>query len=449
MLAARLASGALAVLIAGPDLAAEFTPQDFSAGMPVLTPAGAAAYRFSLPVTVYQTVVYDNLSDLRVFNAQDGEVPLVVTLPSATRTAHAGERELPLFPVHGESIVALDSLRVTMGTQGSTLHLQTRDPRSAAAPELRYVLDGRGLDTAITAISVQWPSDALDFAGKLKIEAGETLGVWHTVIDGAPIANLHANGQQLIERRVELPGVRAKFWQLSWVGTAAPFEFTGASVEPALVAEQPARSRVAATGTAVAGQHGEIDFDLGVHAPVERINLELPTVNSVVSAEVLSRRDAQDSWHTVVRGGFYRLQADSQELRNGPIAVATNTSRYWRVRPLQPVNGIGPGIVRLEAQWRAHEVTFLARGGGPFQLAFGSSAATQAGAGFDALPEGIAVVSATLGAAQVLGGEARLQPPTAPFPWRIAVLWAVLGVGVLSLAGMAYRLSRNVGGRAN
>ena len=445
MRARRIITGLVAALLAASAMAAEISPQDFAYGMPILTPAGAAAYRFALPAEVYQQVVHDNLSDLRVFNAQGSEVPLVLALPGITRPASVNARALPLFPLHGESVATLETLRVTIGEQGSTLNLQAQGTHAAADGVVRYVLDGRGLDTAITAISVQWPDNAADFAGKLRVEAGESLGAWHTVIDGAPIANLHANGQQLIERRVEFPAARARFWQLSWVGTAAPFEFTAASVEPAVAADLSARSRVIVAGTPIADHPGEMAFDLGVRAPIDRINLELPALNTVVSAEVLSRHAATDPWKLVLRSGFYRLQGSGAQLRNGPLELPTNTDRYWRVRPTQPANAVALGGVRLEAQWRAHEVTFLARGGGPYLLAYGSGAVTSAGTGFGALPTGVAIVGTTVGAAQVLGGVSRLRSPSTPFPWKLTVLWAILGVGVVLLAAMAYRLSKAMG----
>ena len=445
MRAAKCLGGVVGLLIAGSVLAADLSPDDFAYGMPVLTPGSAAAYRLALPAEVYQRTVHDNLSDLRVFNAQGEEVPLVLALPAATPPTAASARPLPLFPLRGESVATLDTLRLTIGEQGSTINLQTQGAHAATPGATRYVLDGRGLDAAVTAISVQWPDDAADFAGKLKIEASDSLGAWHTVIDGAPIANLHANGQQLIERRVELPAMRANFWQLSWVGTSPPFELTGAAAEPAVAAGQPARSNLVVSGTPVAGNGGEIDFDLGIRAPVERINLELPSLNTVVSAELLSRARAADPWHVVLRSGFYRLQGTSGELHNGPIDVPSSTDRYWRVRPAQAASAIGSGMVRLEVQWRAHELTFLARGGGPYQLAFGSSAVASAGAVFGALPAGVAIVDTTAGAVQSLGGEERLKPAAAPFPWKVTALWAILGIAALLLAAMAYRLSRNVG----
>jgi hypothetical protein len=441
----KWAIAAVSFLVAPGVFGAELSPRDFAYGTPIRTQGEAAAYRFALPVEVYQRIVRHDLSDLRVFNAQGEIAPLRVTLPSATQPEQARAQAVPLFPLRGTSPAALGTLRVTIGGRGSTLRVQTEGAHAGDSGTLRYVLDGRSVDKPVTAIVVQWPNGAGDFAGKLMIEAGDTLGAWRTVMEAAPIANLHANGQQLVEQRVSFPAVHAKFWRLSWVGTAAPFDLSGASVESAATGTEPVYSRLVVAGNAVAGHPGEYEFDLGAQAPIERINLDLPVLNSVVGAEVLSRRSVKDPWRSLRRSVFYRLNGVGGELRNGPLEVPVSSDRYWLVRLSPADNGIGKGILRMETQWRAHELTFLARGGGPYELAFGSGAVVDAGTVFDSLPTGTSILEATLGATQVLGGPQRLQPPPAPFPWKSTLLWAILGLSILMLAAMAYRLSRNVG----
>jgi hypothetical protein len=438
-------AAAVSFLVAPGVFGAELSPRDFAYGTPIQAQGEAAAYRFALPIEVYQRIVHHDLSDLRVFNAQGEIAPLRVTLPSTAQPQQARAQAVPLFPLRGSSPAALETLRVTIGGHGSTLRVQTEGAHAGDGATLRYVLDGRGVEKPVTAIVVQWPSGAGDFAGRLMVEASDTLGAWHTVIDAAPIANLHANGQQLVEQRVTFPATRAKFWQLSWVGTAAPFELSGASVESADAGAEPVYSRLVVAGNAVAAHPGEYEFDLGAQAPVERINLDLPVLNSVVGAEVLSRRSVKDPWRSLRRSVFYRLNGAGGELRNGPLDVPASSDRYWLVRLSPADNSIGKGSLRLETQWRAHELTFLARGGGPYELAFGSGAVSSAGTGFEALPTGTSILAATLGATQVLGGPQRLQAPPTPFPWKSTLLWVILGLSILLLAGMAYRLSRNVG----
>jgi hypothetical protein len=63
------------------------------------------------------------------------------------------------------------------------------------------------------------------------------------------------------------------------------------------------------TGTQTADRTGEFQFDLGTGPPVDRLNLELPELNTVTEADFLSRSDTKSPWHPVAQGVFYRLQS--------------------------------------------------------------------------------------------------------------------------------------------
>jgi hypothetical protein len=66
----RCAIGVLILsTLASAASAAEPAPADFAFGMPVLTPADAAAYKVALPMGVYRDTVREDLGDVRVFNA--------------------------------------------------------------------------------------------------------------------------------------------------------------------------------------------------------------------------------------------------------------------------------------------------------------------------------------------------------------------------------------------
>jgi tryptophan-rich sensory protein len=87
---------------------------------------------------------------------------------------------------------------------------------------------------------------------------------------------------------------------------------------------------------------------------------------------------------------------------------------------------------------------FVARGAGPFYLAYGSSLAQSAAASLTMLPKNLAIVPASLSSSELSGGESLLQPLVAPFPWKTPLLWTVLIAGAGLLAWMAYRLSKDV-----
>jgi hypothetical protein len=106
---------------------------------------------------------------------------------------------------------------------------------------------------------------------------------------------------------------------------------------------------------------------------------------------------------------------------------------------------MGDGAPKLEATWNAVDVVFLARGNGSFVLAYGNGSAGPANATLGSLLSGVSVLRAKPEAPQSLGGSARLLPGPRVFPWKLTILWIVLGVGVVLLAWMAYRLSRELG----
>jgi hypothetical protein len=428
----------------------ELTPQDFAYGVNAVTTGEAAGYRAPLPLAVYRQLVRTDYSDLRVFNADGKLVPYGLERPNSATTVAGNATALPLFPIRGDSVKALDSVRITIESGGTRLDAQRTGSGEAAQPAVgSYVIDARTIEAPIAAFELTWPQDAADFAGRLRVEVSDNLGNWTTVTDGAPIAQLRAGETRLVERRIEFPAVRSKFWRLSWSGPAAPFEVTAVSAEPARDDVEVARETLAASGVRVPGKPGELEFDLGARLPVDRVNLELPERNTIVEVALLSRASPKDAWHPVARSGFYRLagtDGTAGDLANGALTIAVNSNRYWLVRVDPGAGGIGDGIPKLRVGWLPHDVVFLARGAPPFTLAYGSANAPAVASSLRSIPAGATILPAAFGEPRTLGGESRLHaaPQTRPFAFKTALLWGVLVLGVLILGAMAYRLSREL-----
>jgi hypothetical protein len=224
-------------------------------------------------------------------------------------------------------------------------------------------------------------------------------------------------------------------------GESVPYETRRPSV---LLDSHPATERLSLVrnGAAVADQPGEFTFDIGAPLPIDRINIELPEPNSVVQMEVLSRASEKEPWGLVARRAFYRLRDRSTELQNSDLSVPLVSHRYWLLRLDRP-EGLGRGVPRLRVGWQPHELIFVARGGEPFTLAYGSGTAGSSEAALDAVLPNVRIEPARLAQAVELGGPARLRARSA-FPWRSAALWSVLLLGVGVLAWMAVRLSKEL-----
>jgi hypothetical protein len=417
-------------------------PQDFAFGLPVTTTQAAAAYRFTLPLAVYQGAFREDLGDLRLFNARGVAVPFSLSRAAAQDKIHKPAVALPVFPLREGAHLVIDGIRVTIDSPQSAINLQTQNGHAVAVSASQYILDARAFDAAVSAFQLSWPESAADYSGRVRVEASDDLGSWRTIIAAAPIANLHANGQSLTENHVALTPTTAKYFRITWLGSPPAFELTSVLAEPADSMAEPVRAALEVSGSPDPTDATDYRFDLGARAPVSRVNILLPEANTTVDIEISSRRTSKDPWRLVTRAGFYRLKTPDTEQQNASLEIGADTDRYWRAKisrtPMPP-----QAPLRLHVEWTANELTFLAQGEGPFLLAYGNSAAVGSEADLSHIPSTLQIEPATVGSLQVLGGPSRLIAKSPAFPWMRAVLWGVLLLAVVLLAWMAYRVSRD------
>lgn len=426
--------------------AAELHPRDFAYGMPIETPAAGTAYRFTIPVEVFTKAAHEDLRDVRVFNGGGDAVPYELRQAPPKPTTRAQGPSLPLFPLHGDARATLNGVRVTIRAQGTAVNLQTGAPPADAHVVTSYVLDAREVAQPLSGLQLHWAENAPEFSGTLRIESSDDLGSWHLLKSDAPVIHLMTGGSELIQSRLEFPSTKARFWRLTWVAKTAPFELTSVTAETTLDQPIAPQTMVTVTPSLGAQREGELSFDLGTSLPVTQVNLLLPESNSVRTIELLSRARVTDTWHPVARAEFYRVNTGSSEHANEPIRIPTDTDRYWLARQTRPTAPLGG--LKLQAAWDAMDIIFLAQGAGPFVLAYGNVSVDAAGVTLDPLVKGVTVIQAQAGPSYVLGGADRLRPPPRTVPWRMTILWLALGLGVVLLAWMAYRLSKELGSRA-
>lgn len=469
--------GLLLLLAAGCAAAAELTPQDFAFGVPLQPAAPAAVHRTLLPADVYRRAVRPDLGDLRVFNAGGEPVPHVLRRPAGESAEHRPPVRLALFALRGEAARALDAVRVTIESGRAAVDVQAQGAASARPQATSYVLDARALEGPLAALQLEWPESAAQFAGRMSVEASEDLGTWRSVAAAAPVANLRVGAEQLVERRIAIAPTRARFWRLTWVGDPAPFELTGVQAEPAALRTQIERASLTLSGLPLPDRPGELEFDLGGRFPVDRLDVELPETNTVVQIEVLARASEREPWRVLLRRGFYRLRraevaplarraetaagrfqpakhTSAGELRNAPVELPVTPQRHWLLRIDRAAGGLGAASPRLTVAWIPHELLFVPRGEGPFVLAYGSGSVQPASGALGSVVHeltraqrdgaGIEITEARAGEPFALGGERRLRRPR-DLPWRSALLWSTLVLGVLLLGWMAWRLSKELG----
>jgi hypothetical protein len=174
----------------------------------------------------------------------------------------------------------------------------------------------------------------------------------------------------------------------------------------------------------------------------------------MADAIVESRSDPKASWIRRTQSLFYRIDVDHISLTSPPQVVPITMDRHWRLTVDASESTIGSAVPRLEVGYRPHDLFFVARGNGPFTLAYGSASVKPLQVNVSALFDGISRQPKN-GLERwvmpqrtriLLGGPQRLLPSPQPLPMRRIVLWSVLLAGVLVVAGMAWRLARQLKG---
>jgi len=434
--------------------AARMGPEDFAFGYRIETPASGAIYELALPEAVYAKVIHADLGDIAVFNTAGETVPHAFRRAIQADPVKPEPVKLRIFPVH-EDEAGLNqqlSLKLKADFRTALIELESK-PKTGSETIVAYILDVSELKQAPSQLAVSWDSTSDSFITRVSIASSNDLNHWQPRVDGAALASLHYAGNRLLQNRIDLPAHQDKYLKISW-----PAGRDGASITSmqAIFPEQSgdqARLWNRYSGKRVDNEeHTAFEYEVPAHLPIETINLYLEQKNSLLQGDVYSRQNPQHNWRLHHRGLFYRLEFPETELINPVIPVTTTSDRYWRVEYHSERSSLGTAVPALQLGWKPHQLVFLARGEGPFTLAYGSARVSTKQAPVNSLLdklkqalETLPIEQARLGQTVSPGSMEVLSPEPPSMPWRTWSLWASLVIGVCVLASLAWRLHRQMG----
>lgn len=426
------------------------SPQDFATGLELQLSGSEGLYQLQLPETVYQGVVRADLADLRVFNGAGETVPFQLQRPSAPQPEVW--RQLPLFPLPARAETEPASLRVQIQRDAAGAIIEVRDQAVAlqSGPS-SFLLDASALPSPLTALELDWDEPAqLGGSYRVRVEGSDDLQYWHTLVAEETLLRLQYGGQELVRRRLELRPSKPRYLRLSTAASGPPWQLTAVRALLASASGEPDRQWLSRPGTALNQAKTEYQFDSGGHFPIDRLQLRLPQPNTIVQASLHSRNQEDAPWQRRTAGLLYQLTRDGATLTSPGLTILPCGDRYWLLRLEQ--GSLGQDAPELELGWQPHKLTLLARGQGPFLLAFGSGQVTTGEAAGGLLSQLAAQTGGTgqplpaqLGGQRNLGGAQALttRPPA---DWSTWLLWSCLLLGVVLLAWMAWRLYQQLEG---
>ena len=429
---------------------APLQPADFAYGMVLRTDGNDGVYKVSVPLEVYQVIRYADLRDIRVFNADGEVVPHVVTRSAGAVSVKSESIELPRFPVYAAAQSKLGDLdlKIKRDSEGAVINLNNRSSVAGQNRLVGYLLDGSKVRPAIKEIELQWSDSVASYVGSVTLEASDDLATWRTLAKDAPITRMKFGDHVLDQRRVKFTPSPLIYLRISGDVTREkemPLpELTRVLAIPADMSAETPRTWATIAAQRDANKPGEYEFNIGAQVPIDRLHINLPQMNTLVQAELLARGGEKESWQNVAKTTAYRITQNSRQFNSDDLQINRDARRHWLLRVAQQGGGLGKDNPSLKAGWLADQILFLARGRGPFQLAYGAQGVKSGEVAISALMAvgdgGIHAQSATLGSQIALGGDARLAAVADAFPWKKWTLWGVLGLGVILMGWMALRL---------
>jgi hypothetical protein len=422
--------------------AAAQPPSQFLSSAELSLSGKEALHRVALPFEAYRDARLD-LADVRVFNARGEAMPMAFAGDADLLREVPPLVELPYFPV--TTIAAAPGARgseVTVRAADGTLVSIRSKGGGRVARAAAYLLDATAVKEPVRALHFEWKAGTGAEVVKLRVEASDDLKSW-SALGAGPLVRVENAGRMLSQPRIEFPARTARYLRVTW--DTPGFELTGARAEREALAQPRARARRTVQGT-LGAKPGEFLYDLGARLPVESFRLVPGEANDVIAAAISARGQEKDAWRAVAWAPFYRLRYEDSEKQSPSLEIGRLPARYWMAR-LTP-GATSAAAPMLEVQWRSAQVVFVARGEGPFALAFGNPKAATVSLPVSALIPGYERL-AELRLPEAKVGSVIAGPPLSRWdllvgeadPRRVA-LWAILFAGVAVLGAMAWRLSR-------
>jgi hypothetical protein len=336
------------------------------------------------------------------------------------------QEPLPVYRLQDVPVETSEATRVEVRTPGAQVSVQgelvERDRQSAA-----FVIDARVVSDPLQALQFDWSSPDGAAEVRVSIQASDDLDRWRTLVPATTLVHVRSGTQALQRYRVAIP-----------------------SAERVLPTEPIEPAWFAATQND-ADEVNAIEFDAERHAPVAFARIQLAEPNTSFQVALESRAEAKAPWTQRWSGEVYWIISDSEQRLSPPAQFPPTADAHWRVRLMQ-ANDVFAAQPSLELGYRPARLRFLAKGAGPYTLAFGSRRAEPASArACDSLLGNLSpeereqnLGEGYVGAERTLGGDHALRPLPKKTPLRQVILWGVLIFGVGVLIALALSLLRRI-----
>ena len=409
----------LAVLCGWWDAGAQdknsFKPEDF-AGTIELTGNAGSLLSLTIPETVYRGLKRPDLGDLRVYDAAGNPVSFLVrkvqgtmeTLPEKTVPVFSWDKNTRRFNAPGIEINTSELAVTITGQRG-----EERDNV--------YLADLSGLETAPSKLILDFEKSEF-FNALLNIRSSDDLVQWNSYGKIQTAAFYNSPGTDRNE--FDIPSGR--YLLLNFEGKVPAINSGIVRFDPA---EIPVLGETFFQGTKNADGK-KILYHTGGCFPAAKIKFILSQPDSI---RVIVRENNKNTeyWSSVGETIIYRIETPGKETSMSGAFLTTGFSGpYWEIEALGEL--IFTEIPVLSLIWETKELVFLARGEGPWVLAYGNENCGAAESLFSVGKE--VIFPAKIGLQRYAEQNMNIDSGAAR---KEILLWSVLILSAAVLSGLA------------
>jgi hypothetical protein len=431
-------------------------------------------YQVPLPLPVYQGVTRDNLGDLRVFNGQGELLPYALLRSEAQTVSQQLENAAPIFPLLSQNKASVGSgasdvsVTVRQGADGTLVSVQPARSNTDGTANTGNMIKGVVIDASAFKGSIRslrlvtGANASTEPFHSYSIESSNDLQSWRTLKYNAQLVHLEHNGQRVDNDEAEWDGTADRYLRILWDNPQQAPEIKSVllrTVETSFTPPIRIWTEEIAPSTVKPEYY---EYTWAGQMPLEKLRINLPQVNTLASLSIqnihrrfgLHHSSEQQYWGNLTQTVVYRYQSPQGEAKSADIALYGPVLNNLRL-VVDPRSGsIGNKPPTLQIGFVPHVLVFLARGEGPFVLAWGAKDVESADMpALDLVPGYSATNSLKASPATLAVSSIVQQKPTGPVNKPASegtsstskwILWVVLLAGLLVLGGMAWSLSKQL-----
>jgi hypothetical protein len=405
-------------------------PEDFAGRMSVSAEEGRLM-RLELPENVYRRLMRSDRADICVFDSSGTPVPFEIQeTPRVSQTPPP--LEVPFFPwTAGENSLPRHA-NIEIDSDGAVIKVY---PEKISVPvkTSSYLVDLCGLPNTPLELVLEIQETGKPWNSSIALQYSENLSEWKRSGGQQTLAFLGETSPRANRNTVSLPSTNAPYILLTATETTPPLLKVWARF-PALTKPETIRT------TVFPGTKSEDGFSVSYTAegyfPGTALDFVLPGPDSI-DVEILCRSSAEDSWSFWGDGTIFRI-GEGGDMRKNKAWTGEASYPYWKISSQGGVPfAAAPDMLLV---WEPLSLVFLARGKGPWILAYGSIRFAPPGN----LPRQFQEQQTR---PAVITGSEIWQPPVPQIPdqepaWKRWILWGALILAVGVLSAMAYYMTK-------